>query len=298
MCRTVLSQGRPTIVLKIGVEHKKAHSIFLITRLSNQNMKKMYWFRNTFLQHPLIKDLDSSDPNSTHVRRRIIQEKAILNRIYQDWYGEIICSLPISDKPILEIGSGASFLKNCCGNLITSDIMYYQGIDSVLDAQSLPIMAESLNAIVMTDVFHHLPKPRSFFEEAYRCIQPGGKIIMVEPWVTPWSTYVFKNWHHEPFDPTAITWEYPVEHPLSGANGALPWIVFQRDKGIFENEFHHWQINKIKPIMPFLYLASGGISSKEILPGFFYEPIKFIEKMISPINKKIAMFALIAIQRN
>ena len=55
MCRTVLPQGRPNILLKIGVEHKKAHSIFLFIRFSNHKMKKMNWFRNTFLQHPLIK---------------------------------------------------------------------------------------------------------------------------------------------------------------------------------------------------------------------------------------------------
>ena len=150
----------------------------------------------------------------------------------------------------------------------------------------------------MTDVFHHLKKPRNFLHEASRCLQPGGKIIMVEPWVTTWSTYVYQNLHHEPFDPTAKRWEFPVENPLSGANGALPWIVFQRDRLEFERNYPNWKIIRIKTYDAFLYLASGGITSKEFTPGFFYRPIKLIEKMISPINTKIAMFALIDIQRN
>jgi hypothetical protein len=39
-----------------------------------------------------------------------------------------------------------------------------------------------------------------------------------------------------------------------GANDALPWIIFARDRLKFEQEFPDWRIETIKPIMPFRYL--------------------------------------------
>jgi SAM-dependent methyltransferase len=261
-------------------------------------MKKENWIRRTLFQHHLVRDIDSYSPSATHIRRQILQEKTLLNKIYQEWYLQIILMLPKNDLLTLEIGSGASFLDHYRQDIISTDIMYYEGLDSVLDAQTLPFKNGSLNAIVMTNVFHHLNNPRSFLDEVTRCIRPGGKLIMIEPWVTNWSSFVYQNLHHEPFDPNSKDWEFPVDGPLSGANGALPWIIFHRDRPKFENDYPHLIIVRIKPMMPFIYLASGGITSREIIPGFFYDPIKFVEKLISPVNGKIAMFALIEIQRN
>jgi hypothetical protein len=60
---------------------------------------------------------------------------------------------------------------------------------------------------------------------------------MIEPWVTPWSRLVYTRMHHEPFVPAAAQWEFLTTGPLSGANGALPYILFSRDRAQFELEF-------------------------------------------------------------
>jgi len=112
-------------------------------------------------------------------------------------------------------------------SVITSEYFYLSGIDLVLDGGYLPFKDGSLKAIVMTDVFHHLPKPRLFLCEASRCLSAGGVVVMVEPWVTAWSCLVYTKFHHEPFHPDAKQWEFEASSPLSGANGALPWIIFQ-----------------------------------------------------------------------
>ena len=56
-------------------------------------------------------------------------------------------------------------------------------------------------------------------------------------WVTRWSRWIYGRFHHEPFDPQRADWEFPLSGPLSGANGALPWIIFQRDREQFEREW-------------------------------------------------------------
>jgi len=89
-----------------------------------------------------------------------------------------------------------------------------------------PFEDESLRAIVFTDVLTTCLNVRRFFSEASRCLRPGGKILMIEPWVTSWSKFIFMNFHHEPFSPSGSRLVIPLNGPLSGANGAIPWIVF------------------------------------------------------------------------
>ena len=61
--------------------------------------------------------------------------------------------------------------------------------------------------------------------------------------------------------------ELPTSGPLSCANDALPWIIFVRDRVTFEREFPHWHIELVKPIMPFRYLLSGGVSLRSLNPS-------------------------------
>lgn len=150
----------------------------------------------------------------------------------------------------------------------------------------------------MTDVLYHLPSARQFFSEGARCVQQGGRLIMIEPWVTSWSKLIYTKFHHEPFLPDAADWEFPSSGPLSGANDALPWIIFERDRTVFELEYPQWSIETIKSIMPFLYLTSGGVSMRNIMPGSFLGAIKFLEKVLEPWNNKLAMFAFICLRRS
>src|SRR5262249_662298 len=155
--------------------------------------------------------------------RSIIREKSFLRKIYQEWYASIVAGLPPCEGPVLELGSGAGFLGDYIPSLITSEVFSSPGISIVLDAHSLPFAHSSLRAIVMTNVFHHLTRPRRFLAEAARSVKVGGSLLMVEPWVSTWSRLVYRRLHYEPFDAEAMHWEFPESGPLSGANNALPW---------------------------------------------------------------------------
>ena len=118
---------------------------------------------------------------------------------------------------------------------------------------------------------------------------------MIEPWVTPWSRLVYSKLHHEPFQPEAVEWTVPQRGPLSGANSALPWIIFDRDRTRFEREFPEWQIHTIKPFMPFRYLLSGGVSMCSLMPGWSFALWRNLENLLRPWMKSLAMFALIVL---
>lgn len=244
------------------------------------------------LHHPLTRGLSIDDPQTTVLRRRIIASKPFLRRLYAEWYAAILDALG-ERRTILELGSGAGFFKAACPPVITSEILSTPGVDLIADACVLPFPDGSLDAIVMTDVFHHIPDAGRFLMEATRCVAPGGKLVMLEPWHTPWSAWVYSRLHPEPFEPAA-GWEIPAAGPLSGANGALPWIVFARDAARFGRQYPRWRIVRILPLMPFAYLLSGGVSLRSLAPGWLYRPVRALESRLT--QSRWAMFALIELE--
>ncbi|MBV9687592.1 MAG: methyltransferase domain-containing protein [Alphaproteobacteria bacterium] len=240
--------------------------------------------------------LDS--PEVTMGRWRIIREKPSLRRIYDEWYRDVARSIPRGDKPALEIGSGAGFMCQYIENLITSDILELPTIDRHVDACArFPFDDASLRGIAMVNTLHHLPDVSAFFGEGVRCLQPGGVISMIEPWNTRWSRLVYGKLHHEVFDPRATSWSFPTGGPLSRANAALPWIVFVRDQERFRQEFPDLRISLIRPIMPFRYLLSGGVSMRALVPSWSFGLLGILEDLSEPGMPSLAMFAHIVLTR-
>jgi SAM-dependent methyltransferase len=256
------------------------------------------------LAHPLTRGLESDDPRVTELRRRIIKENKFLRGIYEEWYGDLIAAVPASNPSappapgqVLELGSGGGFLKEMLPECITSEVFPCGGADMVVDARALPFADGSLRAILMVDVFHHIPDVMEFLREAERTLAPGGVIAMWEPWNTPWSGLIYSRLHPEPFGPCAANWSFPASGPLSGANGALPWIVFERDKAEFEEKFSGLKMEKLKLDYPFSYLASGGVSMRALAPGRLFPFARILERGLSRFAKKLAMFAFIVVRR-
>ncbi|MDD5723455.1 MAG: class I SAM-dependent methyltransferase [Syntrophales bacterium] len=254
----------------------------------------MAGFLHRWLAHPLTRGMDIDDPQTTALRLQIIRSKPFLRKLYEEWYRDIATHFP-SDARVLELGSGAGFLKEFVPQLITSELFSTPGVERVIDAQAIAMAEASLDGIVMTDVLHHIPDCSSFFHEAARVIRPGGRVVMIEPWNTTWSRWVYQHLHHELFEPDAREWRIPLSGPLSGANGALPWIIFQRDRALFEARHPQWRIVSILPIMPFAYLLSGGVSLRNFLPGWMYQPVRFLEQRYNEAFR--AMFAVITLLR-
>jgi SAM-dependent methyltransferase len=205
----------------------------------------------------------------------------------------------VGARRVLELGSGAGFFEQYLPDVIRSEVFICSRVDVIADACQLPFAAESLRAIVMTDVFHHVPDVRRFMREASRSVRRGGVIAMVEPWSTPWSRFIYNRFHHEPFRPDATRWEFEASGPLSSANGALPWIVFKRDRSTFEREFPQWTVEEIAPwhaaaVSPVGRHLVARIDARLVVSRRGAD----VERMMLPLMDEVAMFATITLRRS
>jgi SAM-dependent methyltransferase len=251
------------------------------------------WFKLPETRH--IKNLD--DPATTLLHAEIVQKKPFLKKLYIDFYKQFEKVVPEPEKKVLvELGSGGGFIKEVIDNVITSDILELPNIDKVFSATNMPFEEASVDGFFMFDVLHHITEPRVFFAEALRCLKAGGKVIMIEPANTLWSRFIYKNFHHELFD-TEANWELRECGPVSAGNGAIPWIIFSRDRLVFEREFPSLRVVRMFNHTPLRYLLSGGLTLRQLVPSFTYPLFTAIESILSPANNLLGMFQMVELEK-
>ncbi len=75
------------------------------------------------------------------------------------------------DLKILEIGSGAGFIKRFIPNVITSEIIKLKDIDIQLDAKNIKFNNNYFDAIILLNVFHHISDAEIFLKECNRVLK-------------------------------------------------------------------------------------------------------------------------------
>jgi len=252
-----------------------------------------------WLRLPETKNInDLNDASTTLLHAKIIQNKPFLKRLYLDFYKQFKNSINgnLSSKVLIELGSGGGFIKDVIPNIITSDVVRLPHIDRQISALNMPFENNTVDAIFMINVLHHLKDSRAFLREITRSLKIGGKVYMIEPANTPWNRFIHLNFHHEVFDVHG-TWGFKEGGRLSSGNSAIPWIVFYRDREKFNKEFPMVRVKRIKFHTPFRFLISGGLSARQLLPSWSYKVIKALEVCLYPFNRYISMFMTIELEK-
>ncbi|HOT28531.1 MAG TPA: class I SAM-dependent methyltransferase [Candidatus Ozemobacteraceae bacterium] len=249
------------------------------------------------LRLPGAKELPGLDDEAAaRVFRKILNRKPYLRALYSRFY-RILLKEAGTCTPLVELGSGSGFLPRIAPAVIASDILPAPDLDLRCSALELPFRCDSVGAFLMFDVFHHVKDAGAFLAEMHRALKPGGRIVMIEPAATPFARFIYGRFHHEPFDPQA-GWTIPGGGPRSGANGALPWIVFMRDRPRLEREFPGLRLKPPSLHTPFSYLVSGGLSFRQFLPGWTEPAIAFLERRLVPVMSLLAMFMTVTLEKD
>ena len=224
--------------------------------------------------------------------RRLITGKPALKMLYRKLYQSYSACIercPRSGQ-IVEIGSGASFAKQIMPEMVATDILPYRSVDVVVDAMEMPFKDRSLRAIFMLNTLHHIPDAKRFFSEARRCLRPNGRILIIDQYLGWLSYWIYKYAHHEPFNVKAAEWNFKSTGPLSGANGALCWIIFFRDREKFKQLFPELYIERIKPHTPLCYWLAGGLKPWSLLPPNFFRLASRLDDAIAKFMPPLSSF--------
>ncbi|HEX7663729.1 MAG TPA: hypothetical protein VF407_04435, partial [Polyangiaceae bacterium] len=101
----------------------------------------------------------------------------------------------------------------------------------------------------------------------------------------------------EPYAPEATEWAFASTGPLSGANGALAWIVFERDRATFERRFPGLRLERFEPCAPLRYWVAGGLKSWSLLPGWAFGAATLLDNTLVAVSKRFGSFVDIEIVR-
>jgi len=239
-----------------------------------------------------VDSIDLNNPERFYEIRSILEKKPSLKSLYREVYqkyAECIQRCP-TEGIALEIGSGGGFVKEIIPNIITSDILSYPNVDRVMDATKFNFPDNSLSCICMFNVLHHIPNAPAFFKEVIRCLVPGGRVFMVEPYAGWISSWIFRNLHHEGFDKEVKQWEFHSNGPVSDANNALPTVIFERDIEKFRQEFSELSLVKFEPHTPLRYWMTGGLQNWSLLPKWAYNMGCWVDKKLIQLSPRLGSF--------
>jgi SAM-dependent methyltransferase len=231
-------------------------------------------------------------------RREIWNSKEILRRLYHKWYG--IIGDAINPGTTMEIGGGSGNLKEFFPDAISSDILFVSWLDVVADAHHLPFKDGGLDNIVLFDVLHHLWRPISFFSDAARVLKHGGRILIMEPYVSWTSSLVYRFIHSEGMDrnidPFQIDCFVKGENPFSG-NQAITTLIFEKYKERFIEACPHLKIIRQERSDFILFPLSGGFNNPSLCPMFLYNLFDRLERILKPLRGFLAFRIFVVLER-
>jgi SAM-dependent methyltransferase len=223
--------------------------------------------------------------------RQIWKEKPVLPAIYQVWFDALLDSIRTSSR-VLEVGAGPGLFSEYARahrpemHWLATDILEAPWNQLVADGSRLPIRNASVDAVAAFDLVHHLADPAGFFSEATRVLRPGGKIAVVEPWVSPVSYPVYRFLHEEgcrlgldPWDP------FGVAH--GGTKSAFTGdaaVVFQLVRKTPPERWESLGLSSPKTTLMngFAYVLSMGFQPWSLLPVSWLPCFRGLDHVLTP----------------
>jgi SAM-dependent methyltransferase len=245
--------------------------------------------------------IDSEDREVLLRHRRVWDEKPVLRRIYNEEFFDRMLSFQKPDGVSVEVGAGPGFFKKLLPSTISTDLVWSEWLDAVADAQRLPFQSSSVTNLFGLDVLHHLASPMKFLQEAQRILSPGGRLILVEPWVTPFSYLIYRYLHQEGCDLSALPenpedGKHPKEKKALEGNPAIPYLLFgPRYCSRTLASLPLFSVLAAEPFCLFAYLLSGGFKPFNLLPEFLYPFVSRFERATFTLWRRSAALRILLV---
>jgi hypothetical protein len=130
-------------------------------------------------------------------------------------------------------------------------------------------------------------------------LAPGGGVVLIEPYYGPLASVVFRRlFTSEGFDKQMRGWQSAAAGPMVGANQALSYVVFKRDREQFDRELPGLEIVASFPLGNYVrYLLSGGLNFRQLAPTLSVPVLQAVEAVLRPLRNVLALHHVIVLRR-
>ncbi len=174
-------------VVTIAVIHFPYDVDALLTQQELEAARKYY---TDAYQKPVAENQVRSEYETEYLR--VAQGAAEAFRI-EEQVGAFVQRFNLSDRPVLEIGSGRGYLQDVAQNYTGLDISpsvarFYHKKFVLGSATAMPFPDHSFDGVWSIWVFEHVPNPEQAFQEARRVTRDKGVLFLYPAWnCTPWA---------------------------------------------------------------------------------------------------------------
>lgn len=236
-----------------------------------------------------------ADPRPAEYRA-IWEKKPALREIYRDFHRRMAGACVPGRT--LEIGGGSGNFKAFAPDVVSTDILPAPWLDAAADAHALPFADAAFANVVAVDVLHHLERPAVFLGEAARILTPGGRLVLLEPKITPLSRFFYTFIHPEPMDmeadPLAESPGDPGRDPFD-ANQAIPTLLFGRHAARLAARVPALIPRGVESLGLFAYPLSGGFRPWSLIPAAAVGPLLAVERLLMPLLGPLMAFRMLAV---
>lgn len=232
---------------------------------------------------------------------RLWNRKPVLHKVYVGFHQLMAQRLSkLSEGKIVELGSGMGNIHETIPNCVRTELFPFPWIDQIENAYQLTFETASVSDLLMVDVFHHLRYPGNALKEFRRVLMQGGRVIMMEPYISALGYLIYGPLHPEP-----IGWARQMEW-FAPANWSPDRVDYYSAQGnatrifaqkYFADQLSDWKIVEVKRYAALAYVGSGGYSGPQLYPDAAYPFIKFLEKLLSPFPALFATRLLVVLEK-
>jgi SAM-dependent methyltransferase len=172
--------------------------------LTEQELEAARKYYTDAYRKPVEENREKSEYETKYIR---VAEAAARTARIEERVSEFVKQFKLSDREVLEIGSGRGYLQDVAEKYTGLDISptvarFYHKKFVLGSATAMPFADDTFDGVWSIWVFEHVPNPEQAFREARRVTRDNGVLFLLPAWnCTSWAAEGYEVRSYSDFNP-------------------------------------------------------------------------------------------------